>query len=74
MKRNPPLRATPARWTFRVVTNDGKHRVESKGPIDPTLGEARRVLQIHITHLSENEQEALYALTRRALERMKAKR
>jgi hypothetical protein len=72
-KRKTPLRATPERWTFRVVTNDGKTRIESKGSIDPSLGEALRVLQIHIAHLSWSEQDMLRVLTSHVRDRMKGK-
>lgn len=62
-KRKAPLRATPERWTFEVMTNNGLARIESSGPIDPNLGEALRVLQIHITRLSRSERDTLFALT-----------
>ena len=66
-----PLRATPDRWTYKVKTNDGKAIVESSGPINPDLGEALRVLQIHITHLMQSEQDALFALTSQVMARLK---
>jgi len=72
-KKKTPLRATPERWTFRVMTNDGKTRIESKGSIDPNLGDALRVLQIHIAHLSRSEQDMLCALTSHVRDRMKGK-
>ena len=45
--------------------------VESSGPINPDLGEALRVLQIHITHLMQSEQDALFALTSQVMARLK---
>ena len=71
VKRKPPLRATPERWTFKVVTNDGKTRIESVGPIEPSLGEALRVLQLHITCLSQSEKDMLHVLTSHVRERMR---
>lgn len=72
VKRKPPLRATPELWTFKVVTNDGKTRIESAGPLDPKLGESLRVLQLHIARLSQSEQDMLHVLTSHVRERMRA--
>lgn len=44
--RHKPHRATPERWYFKVVTNDGKSRIESFGPCDPEFGEALRALSL----------------------------
>lgn len=71
MAQIKPLRATPDRWTYKVKTNDGKSIVESSGPIDPALGEALRVLQIHITHLTSREQVMLFELTGVVMERLR---
>ena len=38
------------------------------------LGEALRVLQIHITHLSKSERDALFALTGQVMARLKVER
>lgn len=74
MNPSKPLRATPEHWTYKVKTNDGKAIVESSGPINPDLGEALRVLQIHITHLSKSERDALFALTGQVMARLKVER
>jgi len=74
VKRKPRLRATEERWLFKVVTNDGKTRVESSGPIAAGLGECLRTLQVHITHLSQSEEDTLFALTNHVNSRMKAAR
>ena len=74
MKRKPRLRATEERWLFKVVTNDGKTSIESKGPILADLGEALRTLQVHITHLSKSEEDTLFALTNHVRARISADR
>jgi hypothetical protein len=61
-KRKAPVRATEERWTFKVVTNDGKHRIESSGTLFADLGESLRTLQMHIGHLARSEQDTLYVL------------
>ena len=71
VRRKSSIRATPQRWTFKVVTHSGDSRIESSGPIDPKLGEALRVLQLHITLLSQSERDTLYALTAHVVERTK---
>jgi len=68
-KRKTPLRATSERWLFKIMTNNGLACIESSGPIDANLGEALRVLQIHITQLSRSEQDTLFALTAHVRER-----
>ena len=68
-----PLRATPDLWTYKVKTNDGKAIVESSGAIDANLGEALRVLQIHIVHLTPREQDMLFTLTECVTTRLKRK-
>lgn len=73
-KRNPPLRATPERWTFKIMTNNSLARIESSGMIFANLGESLRTLQFHISHLSKSEEDTLYALTNRVKARMKAER
>jgi hypothetical protein len=73
-KRNPPLRATPERWTFKVMTNNGLCRIESSGNIFADLGESLRTLQLHISHLSKSEEDTLRALTQHVVARMKAER
>lgn len=70
MKRKVPLRASPELWTFKVITNDSKTRIESAGPVNPDLGKCLRVLQLHISRLSIHEQIALIELTNRVIARM----
>lgn len=74
MKRKPRLRATEERWLFKVMTNNGKTRVESSGPIFADLGECLRTLQVHITHLSRSEQDTLFELTNQVKSRISVAR
>jgi len=73
-KKRVPLRATPDRWVYKTSTNDGKTKIESMGSIDPSLGEAIRVLQLHITNLTPDEKERLVSFMGQVRERLKAAR
>lgn len=68
MKR---LRTTPERWTFKVVTNDSKTRIETSGQLLAAPADCLRKLQLHIAHLSRNEMDTLVALTNHIVARMK---
>ena len=68
------LRATAAVWTYKCTTKSDEATIESSGPIAADLGEALRVIQLHITRLSWIERDALFALTANIRTRLKAER
>lgn len=61
MKR---LRATKDRWLFAIMTNDGDLRFDTKGPIDPVLGQFLRAFQAHKRLLSVTQRAQLIRMAK----------